>query len=90
MEELIMKYKDWLNIWLESYVKIACKQRTYKRYSQVVKSYLIPQLGEYKIGEMQVLHLQEFIVYLLNEGNLKRKSGLKESSVNVIITIMQI
>lgn len=84
-----MRYKEWLNIWLDCYVKVASKQRTLKRYTQVVKSYLIPQLGEYEMEEIQVLHLQNFIVNLLNEGNLKSGGGLKESSVNVIITIMQ-
>lgn len=32
-----MKYKEWLNIWLENYVKPTAKMWTYERYSQIVK-----------------------------------------------------
>ena len=31
-----MKYSEWLNIWLENYIKPSSKERTYIRYGQLI------------------------------------------------------
>ena len=40
-----MLYKEWLNDWLENYVRPSAKPRTYARYSDVVQKRLIPKFG---------------------------------------------
>ena len=32
-----MKYEEWLNIWLDDYVKPGAKERTYIRYEQLIR-----------------------------------------------------
>ena len=32
-----MKYEEWLNIWLDDYVKSGAKERTYIRYEQLIR-----------------------------------------------------
>ena len=38
-----MQYKEWLNEWLECYVKPTTKSKTYIRYSEIVRGHIIPK-----------------------------------------------
>lgn len=84
-----MKYKDWLKSWLENYVKIASKHRTYMNYSECVANHIEPNLGKYDINELTPFEIQRFITKLTESGNLKTREGLSPSTVNEIITIIQ-
>lgn len=84
-----MKYKEWLNEWLENYVKISAKQRTVSRYTEIANDHLIPSLGEYELQSLSPIILQKYISELLACGNLKTGVGLSSSSVNSIITVIQ-
>lgn len=84
-----MQYKEWLNEWLECYVKPTTKSKTYIRYSEIVRGHIIPKIGSYEIGELTPLVLQRFVTELLSGGNLKTGTGLSSNSVNGIITVIQ-
>ena len=84
-----MKYKDWLNEWLDYYVKPSSKIRTYERYCQIVNLHIIPTLGNYEITEISVIILQRFITDLLTTGNKKTKQGLSANFVNTVISVLQ-
>lgn len=84
-----MKYKEWLQEWLKSYVKISAKQRTVSRYTEITNDHLIPALGEYELQSLSPIILQKYISELLECGNLKTGNGLSSSSVNSIITVIQ-
>ena len=84
-----MQYKEWLNEWLECYVKPTTKSKTYIRYSEIVRGHIIPKIGSYEIGELTPLILQRFVTELLSGGNLKTGTGLSSNSVNGIITVIQ-
>lgn len=43
-----MKYKEWLQEWLDNYVKLTSKIRTVERYEQIVRQHIIPVLGDYE------------------------------------------
>ena len=47
-----MKYKDWLQEWLDHYIEPTAKIRTYNRYSEIVVQHLIPKLGESEMDEI--------------------------------------
>ncbi len=84
-----MKYKEWLNEWLECYVKPSAKKKTYIRYSEIVSGHIAGTLGGYEMSDLTPLILQRFITELLRSGNLKTGQGLSANSVNGIITVIQ-
>lgn len=84
-----MKYSEWLKKWIDDYVKPYRKQRTVERYSEMVRLYLAPMLGEMEMDEISRDVLQEFVIYLLNKGNTKTGKGLATNSVNGIISVLK-
>ncbi len=83
-----MKYKDWLNDWLELYVKPSVKKRTYERYSELART-IISTLGEYELNDLTPLILQKAITRMLTSGNRKTGGGFAASTVNSVISVIQ-
>ena len=83
-----MKFKDWLNEWLEHYVKPTTKIRTYERYREL-SVHIIKKIGEYEINTLSPIVLQKFVTELLKNGNLKTGKELSPNTVNTVISIMQ-
>ncbi len=77
-----MKYKEWLDEWLEYYVKPRAKERTYDNYKLQIDNHIAPELGEYKIEDLSALKLQKFVVDL-------SEAGLSPNTVNGIINILK-
>lgn len=84
-----MKYKDWLQEWLENIVKPTAKMRTYGRYSELINGHIVPKIGEYEMNDLTPLILQKLVTELLQGGNLITGKGLSANTVNTIITILQ-
>lgn len=84
-----MKYSDWLNEWLECFVRPVCKNKTYISYSGIVNKYLVPKLGGYDLAELEAVTLQRFVANLITCGNERTGRGLSSSTVNLIITVMR-
>lgn len=84
-----MIYKEWLNLWLENYVKPSSKGKTFVRYSEIVSQHIAVRLGDYRLTELTPLTLQRFVTELLKNGNRKTGKGLSANSVNGIITVLQ-
>lgn len=83
-----MLYKEWLETWLENYVKPSNKGRTYTRYTELVRQHL-GGVGGYELTDLTPLILQQFVMTLLQSGNLKTRQGLSANSVNTIISVVQ-
>lgn len=77
-----MKYKEWLNEWLEYYVKPRAKYRTYTNYKHQIDKHISVKLGEFELEELSALELQKFVVGLSN-------AGLSSNTVNGIINILK-
>lgn len=88
-KEKIMKFKDWLNEWLDCYVKPSSKSKTYARYSEIVSVHIADALGGYEMNALTPLVLQRFTTRLLYSGNKRTGKGLSVNSVNGIITVIQ-
>ena len=71
-----MKYNQWLDIWLENYVKPTSKIKTYTIYKQIVEKRLKPRLGEYDLNEISPVILQCYVTELLRQGNAITGTGL--------------
>ena len=63
-----MKYKNWLNEWLEVYVKPTNKLQTYKKYKGVVKNHILKFLGDYEIQNLSTEILQQFVAVLVRQN----------------------
>ena len=84
-----MKYTQWLNIWLENYIKPSSKERTYIRYGQLIRTHIAPKIGENDVNDLTPIVLQSFVTELLNSGNEKTGKGLSANTVNAIISVTQ-
>ena len=84
-----MLYKEWLNIWLENYIKPTSKQRTYLRYAELAQLHIVPRLGTCEMDELTVDALQKFVNRLLLCGNIKTHKGLSSNTVCSIINVLQ-
>lgn len=84
-----MKYKDWLDEWLNHYVKTSSKQRTYERYRQTANVHIIPTLGDYELTELHPIVLQRFVSDLLVNGNKRTGKGLSPNFVKSMISVLQ-
>ncbi len=84
-----MNYNEWIERWLEQYVKPTSKQRTYERYLELSRLHIIPALGGYDIEELSADKMQKFVSQLLESGNIKTSKGLASNTVCAIINILQ-
>ena len=44
-----MKHIDWLDQWLNNYIKPTVKQRTFEHYEDIVHRQIVPRLGDYDL-----------------------------------------
>lgn len=84
-----MTYKQWLEEWLNHYVKASNKARTFERYDGIVHLHIIPKLGDYELTDITPLMLQRFVTDLTLYGNKRTGKGLSPNSVKSIITVVQ-
>lgn len=84
-----MLYKNWLNEWLENFVKTSSKQTTYLRYKLLIDKHIITDLGYNKLNNLFAITLQKFINKLLTSGNLNIGKGLSANTVAIIIFILK-
>ncbi len=84
-----MKYHEWLEDWLENYVKPSVKTHTYETYRRVVLLHIVPNIGTWNINDITPIMLQKLVNKLLKCGNLKTGLGLASGTVNLIITLIQ-
>ena len=84
-----MEYKEWLEVWLENYVKPSAKMRTIESYERIIKKQISGSLGEKELDVLTAMDIQLFVTQLLKSGNRVTKKGLAASSVNTSITVIQ-
>ena len=84
-----MKYSEWLNIWLENYVKPTHKIRTFDLYRQMVEKKIVPYLGDYDMNELAPITIQQYVTEMIENGNTRTGKGLSSNSVNGIISVIQ-
>ena len=83
-----MKLKEWMDQWLDNYVKPTSKVRTYERY-QGLALHITEKLGECELGELMPIRLQTLVSELLEDGNKRTKGGLSANTVNAVISLLQ-
>ena len=71
-----MKYKDWLNEWLEYYVKPTKKDRTYCKDKRIAINHIYAVLGEYELDELSAPILQRFVAKLTDKYSSNTVMGV--------------
>ena len=83
-----VKYDTVLTAWLLS-AKIAIKESTFAKYSQLIDCHIRPELGQYPLSKISTQILREFIQQQLLVGRLDGKGGLSPKTVTDILTIIR-
>lgn len=78
-----MPYKEWLKKWLNLYIKVSTKERTYLKYRQQAEKYILPTLGDYEMENLSAVELQKFSVALT-------EMGLAANTINAIISVLKL
>ena len=84
-----MEYSEWLNVWLDNYVKPSAKERTFIRYEQLIRTHVAAKIGDKDVDALTPIVLQSFVMELLCSGNEKTGGGLSANTVNVIISVIR-
>lgn len=84
-----MKLNEWLDTWLNKYLKTTIKLRTYLKYNDIINKHINPILGEYELDDLNGNILQEFVLYKLNNGNLITNEKLADNSVITIVSLLK-
>ncbi|MDE7165280.1 MAG: site-specific integrase [Clostridiales bacterium] len=71
-----MKYKDWLNEWLENTVKPTVKYRTYEKYSRIINRQVIPELGAHELNDLTATTLQTYTAKLSAKYSANTVNGI--------------
>jgi len=80
---------EWVAFWLDTYKKPAIKATTYDMYYGALKRYIEPNIGHYKLDNLNPVIIQKFINDLA-EKSLNKSTGLSQSSLKkVLITLSQ-
>lgn len=74
MEPTKNTVSEWLEIWLETYVRFSVKPYTLDAYQRVCRNYLSPALGMLRLPALTAPQIQRFYNNLLMEKNLSPKT----------------
>jgi len=84
-----MKLEEWLNIWLNKYVKHTIKLRTFLTYESICKKHIIPVLGNYKLNDLSSKIIQDFLLNKLEHGNINNNQALSYNTIKMIYSILK-
>jgi integrase len=70
-------FGEWLDEWLEKYVKPSVRATTFDSYYRWVNNHIKPGLGEIKLNELQPEQIQNFY-----NDSLKKKKKVKKGTIS--------
>ncbi|KGK87998.1 tyrosine-type recombinase/integrase [Clostridium sp. HMP27] len=76
-----LTYDEYMNDWLENFVKENRKINTYERYKEIYKNNIKPYIGKYLLKDLKPLFVEKL---LQNE----KKKGLSNSTVEAIYGVI--
>ena len=71
-KECSISYSDYLDYWIENYCKNNLKYNTIEAYKTIIKKYIKPKLGMYRMSTITSITLNNFIIELCNKYNFSR------------------
>jgi integrase len=83
-----MKYKHWLNYWIDDCKVNTIEQTTLDNYKGNLNNHVIPWLGDIKLKDLSVKDIQRFYNHLYEDGREDGRGGLNPRTVQRIHTII--
>ena len=81
---------QWLDPWLENYVRPGIRQSTYEIYRAYLNNHLLPKLGDIPLEELSSGDIQIFLRDLQTNGNQKsHNKGLAPSTIICIRNLLK-
>lgn len=71
-----MKYREWLNEWLENTIKPTVKYRTYEKYGRIINKQIIQSLGDYELDDLTAMTLQSYMARLSSKYSANTINGI--------------
>lgn len=77
--------KMWLNE-----VQLQTKHSTYVKYANIINNHIIPEIGLYKISDLNTEQIRTIIDKKLRKGKLNGDGGLSAKTVRDILSVMKL
>lgn len=88
-----ISFADYLDLWIDTYCKTNHKATTLTNYKKKIRLYIKPELGNYKLKNLNAAVLQNFINDKFNEGlsrnTLSVIKGILSSSMSYAVQPLQ-
>lgn len=65
-----MSLAEFLDHWMENYVKYNCEETTAYGYRNILYKHMIPYLGSFELQKLQPAHIQQYYKQLMDEKGL--------------------
>ncbi|CAH1218936.1 Tyrosine recombinase XerC [Paenibacillus auburnensis] len=65
-----MTFSEFLEHWIENYVKYNCEETTIYGYRNIIFKHIIPFLGNFELQKLQPAHIQQYYKYLMDDKQL--------------------
>jgi len=76
-----LRLGEYLQLWLDGYVKTNCSPRTLDGYQSIVNRHLTPNLGRIPLTQIHPQQIQQYYSRALAEGRTDGKGGLSARTV---------
>lgn len=77
---------DYLDYWLEQFVRPNKRPKTYEQYEVAARLYLKPSLGQQAVTALSVPKVQGFLNQLLTDGHSVRKVQIVRTTLSAALT----
>jgi len=79
---------EWLDIWLDTYIKSKVRPNTCDNYSMLIKKHLKPTIGKVSLKKLTTIQIQRLYNEKLMSGRVDGQGGLSIRSVEKIHTVL--
>ena len=84
-----IQYKTLVNQWLKA-KRSMITPSTHANFILIAENHLIPYFGKRRIGGITEQDIQEYIMYLYNNGRLDKKGGLTVKTIRDVILVLRL
>ena len=73
--------EQWCHEWLWSYKRNSVKQKTFDQYETILRTHIIPDIGDIRLADLKTMHIQRIITKMDD-------SGLSHRTIEVMKIVM--